>query len=200
MFVSVSFWFLLDPRQNIVFSLQLDLRERGYPRESFDCCVFFKVIINTNTIIDALCWRQFTVLAWIRVYRFYIYSAWKNNIDMWCYISSLWLWLLRHLDRGHEGSDMTWKNTIMKMMEQSDQKIMWHLSVIVNFMVILFWITLQMSPELFAILIMCDFESLGSDHHTCKKRVMLRRWLFWPKKFAEKVRKSRQNLNRDKHV
>ena len=34
--------------------------------------------------------------------------------------------------------------------------------------------------------------------HTCKKRVMLRRWLFWPKKFAEKVRKSRQNVNRDK--
>ena len=38
---------------------------------------------------------------------------------------------------------------------------------------------------------------LGFDH-TCKKRVMLRRWLFWPKKFAEKVRKSRQNANRDK--
>ena len=34
--------------------------------------------------------------------------------------------------------------------------------------------------------------------HTCKKRVMLRRWLFWPKKIAEKVRKSRQNVNRDK--
>ena len=38
----------------------------------------------------------------------------------------------------------------------------------------------------------------SSDSHTCKKRVMLRRWLFWPKKFAEKVRKSRQNVNRDK--
>ena len=34
--------------------------------------------------------------------------------------------------------------------------------------------------------------------HTCKKRVMLRRRLFWPKKIAEKVRKSRQNVNRDK--
>ena len=34
--------------------------------------------------------------------------------------------------------------------------------------------------------------------HTCKKRVMWRRWLFWPKKLAEKVRKSRQNVNRDK--
>ena len=34
--------------------------------------------------------------------------------------------------------------------------------------------------------------------HTCKKRVMLQRWPFWPKKFAEKVRKSRQNVNRDK--
>ena len=33
---------------------------------------------------------------------------------------------------------------------------------------------------------------------TCKKRVMLRRRLFWPKKIAEKVRKSRQNVNRDK--
>ena len=54
----------------------------------------------------------------------FICSAWKNNIDMWCKLSSLWLWLLRHLDRGHEGSDMTWKNTIMKMMVQSDQKIM----------------------------------------------------------------------------
>ena len=34
--------------------------------------------------------------------------------------------------------------------------------------------------------------------HTCKKRVMWRRWLFWPKKLAEKVSKSRQNVNRDK--
>ena len=34
--------------------------------------------------------------------------------------------------------------------------------------------------------------------HTCKKRVMLRRRLYWPKKIAEKVRKSRQNVNRDK--
>ena len=34
--------------------------------------------------------------------------------------------------------------------------------------------------------------------HTCKKRVMLRRRLFWPKKIAEKVRKSQQNVNRDK--
>ena len=29
--------------------------------------------------------------------------------------------------------------------------------------------------------------------HTCKKRVMLRGRLFWPKKIAEKVRKLRQN-------
>ena len=34
--------------------------------------------------------------------------------------------------------------------------------------------------------------------HTWKKRVMWRGWLFWPKKLAEKVRKSRQNVNRDK--
>ena len=35
--------------------------------------------------------------------------------------------------------------------------------------------------------------------HTCKKRVMLRRRLFWPKKkIAEKVRQSRQNVNRNK--
>ena len=35
-------------------------------------------------------------------------------------------------------------------------------------------------------------------HHTCKKRVMLRRRLFWQKKFAEKVRKSRQKcVNRE---
>ena len=38
----------------------------------------------------------------------------------------------------------------------------------------------------------------GGLIHTCKKRVMLRRRLFWPKKIAEKVRKSRQNVNRDK--
>ena len=44
-----------------------------------------------------------------------------------------------------------------------------------------------------------EVSDLGyRDPHTCKKRVMLRRWLFWPKKFAEKVRKSRQNVNRDK--
>ena len=41
-------------------------------------------------------------------------------------------------------------------------------------------------------------EVTGGQRHTCKKRVMLRGWLFWPKKFAEKVRKSRQNVNRDK--
>ena len=41
-------------------------------------------------------------------------------------------------------------------------------------------------------------RKIMSEMHTCKKRVMLRRWLFWPKKFAEKVRKSRQNVNRDK--
>ena len=34
--------------------------------------------------------------------------------------------------------------------------------------------------------------------HTCKKRFILRRRLFWPKKFAEKVSKARQNVNRDK--
>ena len=38
----------------------------------------------------------------------------------------------------------------------------------------------------------------GGAAHTWKKRVMWRGWLFWPKKFAEKVRKSRQNVNRDK--
>ena len=31
-----------------------------------------------------------------------------------------------------------------------------------------------------------------------KKRVMLRRRLFWPKKNCEKLRKSLQNVNRDK--
>ena len=36
------------------------------------------------------------------------------------------------------------------------------------------------------------------DMHTCKKRVMLRWGYFGQKKFAEKVRKSRQNVNRDK--
>ena len=36
--------------------------------------------------------------------------------------------------------------------------------------------------------------------HTCKKRVMLRRRLFWQKKIAEKVRKSGHNVNCDKSV
>ena len=37
-----------------------------------------------------------------------------------------------------------------------------------------------------------------TDTHTCKKRAMLRRRLFWPKKIAEKVRKSRQKcVNRE---
>ena len=43
-----------------------------------------------------------------------------------------------------------------------------------------------------------EIFNLTAQKHTCKKRVMLRRRLFWPKKFAEKVRKSRQNVNRDK--
>ena len=43
-----------------------------------------------------------------------------------------------------------------------------------------------------------DLVTWNRFTHTCKKRVMLRRWLFWPKKFAEKVRKSRQNVNCDK--
>ena len=34
--------------------------------------------------------------------------------------------------------------------------------------------------------------------HTCKKRVMLRGGYFGQNKFAEKVRKSRQNVDRDK--
>ena len=43
-----------------------------------------------------------------------------------------------------------------------------------------------------------DLTICTSYIHTCKKRVMLRWRLFWPKKNAEKVRKSRQNVNRDK--
>ena len=45
-----------------------------------------------------------------------------------------------------------------------------------------------------------ESESLVQKYqvHTWKKRVMWRGWLFWPKKLAEKVRKSRQNVNRDK--
>ena len=31
----------------------------------------------------------------------------------------------------------------------------------------------------------CHLANYTSLLHTCKKRVMLRRWLFWPKKFAE---------------
>ena len=35
-------------------------------------------------------------------------------------------------------------------------------------------------------------------NHTCKKRVMMRWGYFGQKKIAEKVRESRQNVNRDK--
>ena len=43
----------------------------------------------------------------------------------------------------------------------------------------------------FSIAILSFFSRHG---HTWKKRVLWRRWLFWQKKLAEKVRKSRQNL------
>ena len=48
------------------------------------------------------------------------------------------------------------------------------------------------------LLVQRHWAKSDTSSHTCKKRVMLRRRLFWPKKIAEKVRKSRQNVNRDK--
>ena len=66
----------IGPAQKYFFP-QLDLRGRRYPRECFHCCVFFKLIVNTNTIIGAFCWRWFTVLARIIVSRFYLLSVKK---------------------------------------------------------------------------------------------------------------------------
>ena len=43
-----------------------------------------------------------------------------------------------------------------------------------------------------------DVIAIIYRNHTCKKRVMLRGGYFGQNKFAEKVRKSRQNVDRDK--
>ena len=60
------------------------------------------------------------------------------------------------------------------------------------------WLGFEMFPTGFTGVFSSSNQVCRSVGHTCKKRVMLRRRLFWPKKICGKVRKLRQNVNRDK--